>query len=127
MELDDVAAKALGIEAPELGDVFVGEPCFLEHLRRAPALAEGRKRRGIGTGTVGGDRIAERLIVVIEGDVLIGRRLVEDIADIEADGRGHGGSPLGANATTNSARLRPAGRLGGKRQTRLAGSHRLRL
>jgi hypothetical protein len=36
------------------------------------------------------------LILAIEVDVLVGRRLVEDIADIEADGRGHGGSPLGA-------------------------------
>ena len=60
-------------------------------------------------------------------DALIDATDIADIADIEADGRGHGGSPLGANATTNSARLRPAGRLGRKRQTRLAGSHRLRL
>src|SRR5205823_7709435 len=77
VKLDDVAPKPLGVEGPELGDVFVGEPRLLDYLRRAPALAEGGERRSIGTGTVRGHGVPERLVLAIEINVLIGRRLVE--------------------------------------------------
>jgi hypothetical protein len=42
VKLDDVAAKALGVERSQLGWVLVRRAREVEHLGRAPVLAEGR-------------------------------------------------------------------------------------
>jgi hypothetical protein len=42
VKLDDVTAKALGVERLQLGRALVGRAREVEHLGRAPVLAEGR-------------------------------------------------------------------------------------
>src|SRR5262249_58441817 len=93
---------------PQLGHVLVGEPRLFEHFRRAPALAEDGEHREIGAGIVCGNRIAQWSVVAEEVDVLIGRRLVEYVAGVEPDGRGHGRPSFARHASIKSPR--PAGR-----------------
>src|SRR5262249_57554569 len=45
MELDDVAAEALAVEADELGWVLVGAPRLFQHFGRAVAPPQGGEAR----------------------------------------------------------------------------------
>ncbi len=90
MELDDVAAEALLIEDSQLGRILVGEPSLLDQLGRAPAPRERPERRHLAPGAVRLDGILERTVIGEQVDVLIGRRLVENLVRVEAGLDRHG-------------------------------------
>jgi hypothetical protein len=84
VELDLVAAEALGVERPQLGRVLIGGARRLEGRGRAPTPAELRQRRRLPACPIGGDRVAQRRIAREQVHVPIGRRLVHDVVGVEA-------------------------------------------
>ena len=90
MELDDVAAKALRVEGVELRRIFVGATPEREHLCRSPLPPEGGQGSGFSTGAVRLDCVHKRRIGRKQVDVLVRRRLVENLVRIELQGGAHG-------------------------------------
>ena len=89
MKLDDVAPKALGIEAAQLRRVLVGEPALLGHLGRTPQGPERGQLRFGASRAISRDRIDQRPVGGEQVHVRERRRLVENVMSLE--GRlGHG-------------------------------------
>jgi hypothetical protein len=89
MELDDVAAKALRVEGVELRRIFVGTAPEREHFRGTPLPPEGGQGRGLSAGAVRLDCVHKRRIGRKQVDVLVRRRLVENLVRIELQGGAH--------------------------------------
>jgi len=73
MELDGVAAKALGIEGLQLRRIFVGLPREVEHRGRAPVPSESSERLRFGLPAIRRNGVLQRPIAGIEVDVHEGR------------------------------------------------------
>jgi len=73
MKLDEIAAKALGIEAFQLRWALVCLARELEHGGAAPLLAEGGERGRLALAAIARNGIPQRLVAAVEIDVHIGR------------------------------------------------------
>ncbi len=93
MELDRVAANAVGIESVKFWRILVGAAAEREHLRTAPMLAEGRQKRRFVLRAVGFDGVLQRHVAEEQVDVFVSRRLIENLMRIEARAGRHDVSP----------------------------------
>ena len=96
MKLDEIAAKALGVESLQPRRVLIGLAPKLEHAGAAPMLAECGQRRRVAVAAVARNGVSQRLVARVEIDVEIGRRLIEKRVDARLSSHvGSHGTPPG--------------------------------